>query len=104
MKRSAIIALVFLCPTVLGQDYLGYYEQVNEAKLHAADSNFLQSALLFQKAFETYDFEFARDCINAVEVSAALSQDTLVAYFVRRALISGVPISLFEEKPELATF
>ena len=65
-----------------GQNYLGYYKQINDAKSLSIDSNYLQSALLYKKTFEEYDFEFARDCINAIEISATLDHNTLTFYFL----------------------
>lgn len=104
MKTTFTIVLSFCFSVAFGQNYLGYYQQVNKAKLLAVDSNYLQSALLYQKTFEAYDFEFARDCIHAVEVAAILNQETLTAYFIKCALKRGVPISYFDQIPELAPF
>ncbi|UTW65737.1 hypothetical protein KFE94_13905 [bacterium SCSIO 12643] len=104
MKGILTIVLSFCFSIIFGQNYLRYYLQVNEAKLLAVDSNYLQSALLYQKTFEEYDFEFARDCIHAVEVAAVLKQDSLTAYFLKCDLKRGVPISYFDREPELEEF
>ena len=53
---------------------------------------------------EEYDFEFARDCINAIEISATLDHNTLTFYFLQCALKRGIPISYFDGKPELKNF
>lgn len=87
-----------------GQNYLGYYKQINEAKSLSIDSNYLQAALLYKKTFEEYDFEFARDCINAIEISATLDHNTLTFYFLQCALKRGIPASYFDGKPELKNF
>lgn len=87
-----------------GQNYLGYYTQINKAKLLAVDSNYQESVLLYKKTFEDYDFEFARDCINALEISSLITQDSLTSYFMKCALKRGVPISYFNKNQKLADF
>ncbi len=100
------ITIVFITITYLSfsQDYLGYYESINKAKLLSIDSNYLESSLLYQKTFEIYDFEFARDCINAAEVSIALRHDNLTFYFIKCALKRGIPLSYFDKKPKFNGF
>lgn len=104
MKQVLTIIFIFTIQYSFGQDYLDYYTQINKARLLAADSNYQESALLYKKTFEEYDFEFARDCINAVEVSSLTSLDSLTFYFVECALTRGVPVSYFNEKPGLSDF
>ena len=104
MRSPATIIMILITQISFGQNYLDYYKQVNEAKLLSVDSNYLQSALTYKKTFEAYDFEFARDCINAVEVSTALNHDSLTFYFIKCALKRGVPISYFKQKSELKNF
>ena len=104
MKYLLNIIFIFTIQYSFGQSYLNYYTQVNEAKLLAADSNYLESALLYKKTFEEYDFEFARDCINAMEVSSLNSIDSLTSYFIKSALKRGVPISYFSKNANLSDF
>lgn len=104
MKHLLHIIFIFTIQYSFGQSYLNYYTQVNDAQLLAADSNYQESALLYKKTFEEYDFEFARDCINAIEVSSLTSLDSLTFYFIKRALKRGVPMSYFSKNSNLLDF
>ncbi|NEN22374.1 hypothetical protein G3O08_02515 [Cryomorpha ignava] len=104
MKYLFNIIFIFTIQYSFGQNYLDYYTQVNKAKLLAVDSKYQESALLYQKCFEEYEFEFARDCVNAIEVSALTGLDSLTFYFIKSALKRGIPISYFVENPDLSDF
>lgn len=104
MRVLITIAYVFILQTSFGQSYLGYYAQINEAKRLALDSNYQQAALVYKQTFEEYDFEFARDCINAMEISSFAHQDSLTFYFVKCALKRGVPITYFKQSSKLQSF
>jgi len=104
MKGLLSVILVLTFQSSFGQNYLGYYTQINQARLLAANSSFKQSALLYQRVFQEYDFEFARDCINAFEVSSFMAHDTLTSFFIRCALKRGVPISYFSKSQKLEVF
>jgi hypothetical protein len=88
----------------MGQNYLDYYNQINKAKLLVVDSNYSESVLVYQKTFDDYGFEYARDCINALEISFLTSQDSLTGYFMECALKRGVPISYFINNKKLTVF
>lgn len=104
MKHLLSIIFLFTLQYSSAQNYLNYYAQVNRAKLLAADANYQESALLYKKTFEAYDFVFARDCINAFEISSLTSLDSLTFYFIKSALKSGVTVSYFLKNPTLASF
>ena len=104
MKHVFTIIFFVTIQYSFGQNYLEYYTQVNQAKLLAADLNYSSSALRYKKAFEEYDFEFARDCINAMEVSSLAGLDSLTFYFVECALKRGAPFSYFLKSVALSDF
>ena len=83
-----------------GQNYLEYYSKINHAKSLIIDSNYQHAALLYYETFEEFDFEYARDCINAFEIALAIGEDSLTIYFAEQALRRGVPFSYFRNNQE----
>lgn len=59
---------------------------------------------IFKFVFEAYDFVYARDCIHATEIAAHIQEDSATAYFMKRALLQGVPLSFFGEHNKLSEF
>ena len=104
MKNVLNLFFIFAIQYSFGQNYLDYYNQINKAKLLAADSNYMESALLYHKTFQEYDLEFARDCVNAFEVSSLTGEDSLTTFFIKSALKRGVPISYFLKNSDLSDF
>lgn len=104
MKYLLNLFFIFAIQYSFGQNYLDYYTQINKAKLLAVDSNYAESALLYHNTFKQYDFEFARDCVNAFEVSCLTGKDSLTSFFIKNALERGVPISYFFKNSDLSDF
>ena len=95
---------VVLFTEVSGQNYINYYHQINAARLKAVNGQLLTAARIYHRTFETYDFEFARDCINAVETACAAKHDSLTSYFIECGLRRGIPIEYFAKKKALDVF
>ncbi|MEM8583136.1 MAG: hypothetical protein AAGF87_02645 [Bacteroidota bacterium] len=86
-----------------GQDFSGYYQLTQQARTAITLEDFAQAQELYRTAFDGYDFEFARDCIHAAELSAHL-QDTLATFeFCRLALRRGVPLSYLKGNPRITS-
>lgn len=100
----SVVASISHAREVTTQNYLDYYQHTRLARVMAANGSFAESAALDEKTFKTFDFEFARDCIHAVEVSTMTRDDSLTAYFVECALKRGVPNSYFVGGPTLERF
>lgn len=82
--------------TAFGQNYIDYYKGVSEAQQEAADSNYSNALEIYYNTFEQYTFRFARDCYNAVEISALTTDSAKMNYFIRCSLKQGIPISVFK--------
>jgi len=105
MKSVACIFLFFSCFQVIAQDnYLLYYQNINEAKLLAADGRYEASIAQFSSAFDTFEFEFARDVINAAEISTLVKNDSISADFIKIALKRGVNIDFFKQNDRFESF
>lgn len=75
MKKNILYAILSFafCRTIQAQtaDYKAYYQMTSQAYCALADSNFLQAAELYEKAFAdfypfTYDLANLRDCYLAI--------------------------------------
>ncbi|MEL6669843.1 MAG: hypothetical protein AAFP08_12785 [Bacteroidota bacterium] len=94
------LMIVGLSP-LFGQSYAGYYELIREAKTAIISENYLQAQENYRTAFDNYEFEFARDCIHAAELSAFLQDSAATFDFCRLALRRGVPLSYLEGNPRI---
>lgn len=104
-KTTVVLALCLIGSyNAFGQDYVPYYRQMNTARLMALNGDYHGAAQQYQETFGTYNFEFARDCIHAVEVSCIMKDTQLTAHFMISALKYGVPLSYFANVPKLSWF
>ena len=105
MKHLFCWAILGMLPIYLvGQDYLSYYEGINQAKRCVIQSDYEGAVAWYQKIFETFEFEFARDCMNALEVSLLGGSTHNTAYFMECALRRGVPFSYFSTLKKLEAY
>lgn len=81
---------------MFGQNYIDYYKGISKAQQEAADSNYSNALEIYYNTFEQYTFRFARDCYNAVEISALTRDTTKMNYFIGCSLQQGIPISVFK--------
>ncbi len=91
MTVKAWVMLLFLIPNILfGKNYIDYYKGINNGKLSAADQNIQESIQSYYSTFEKFDFVFARDCYNAIELAAFVKDTVNLAYFIRRGIRQGL--------------
>ena len=91
MTVKTWIIVLYLMPNILfGKNYFDYYKGINNGKLLAANQNIEASIQTYYSTFEKFDFVFARDCYNAIEL-AALAKDTVsLTYFIKRGIGQGL--------------
>jgi hypothetical protein len=101
-----VLIILFVLASIHGrsQNYVVYYQQLNEAKLLAVNGEFEASSQLFQITFQDFEFRFARDCVHAVETASRTTDTTLLDYFIQCGLKQGIPIQFFKEKNDLEWF
>ncbi|MGB1319135.1 MAG: hypothetical protein ACPG5W_13035, partial [Flavobacteriales bacterium] len=104
MKLLPISLLVLSFLQGKAQDFVEYYQQLNEAKLLAVNGKFEASSQLFELTFREFDFKYARDCIHAVETAALTTDTALLGYLIQTSLRQGISVSYFEEKDGLEWF
>lgn len=81
-----------------------YYSLINQAKKAVIDNQPERASNLYFKAFEEFDFEFARDCFNAIEISLFVGDNERTQYFVKKAIRRGVPIKFLTDHAPLQPF
>tara|TARA_B100000809_G_scaffold17440_1_gene15485 strand:- start:4667 stop:5599 length:933 start_codon:yes stop_codon:yes gene_type:complete len=90
MKLSIIVILLFSSLIVKAQDYNEYYNGINNAKLMISQDSLKTSLSYYFQTFEKFDFVFARDCYNAIELSALAKDSIKLEYFIKRGIKQGL--------------
>ncbi|WP_020536740.1 hypothetical protein [Lewinella cohaerens] len=104
MKLILQIAFVFVPVLSIAQDYIDYYSSINDAKRRVLEGEYDTALVIYKQTFETFEFEYARDCVNAAEVAAFLNEHESTNYFLECSLRIGVPLTFFEEKEKYEEF
>lgn len=103
-----VFVIMILCTgisfKVFGQDYVPYFKEIEVAQELVADGKYEASLERYHDVFERFTFRYARDCINAAEVSIMLGDQTSITYFIECAIERGVPISYFENNRAYADY
>jgi hypothetical protein len=105
-KMKTIVIIIFLLYTriLIAQDYYDYYENINKAKLSIIEDSLEKAMDHYFETFEKFDFVFARDCFNALEIASALGDNDKVDYFLRRCLKQGIDLNILEKDSILTDF
>lgn len=104
MKITIIIIFLFCSRLLFSQDYADYYETINKAKLSLIEDSLEKAIDYYVETLEKFDFVFARDCFNALEVASESGDLEKVNYFLRRCLKQGIEFNLLEQNSILTDF
>ncbi len=104
MKRPILFLFLLCVNFTFSQDYFKYYDGINQAKLSLINDNLDQAVDHYYQTFEEYDFVFARDCFNALEVASKIGIHNQTDYFLRRCLKQGIELSLLDRDSLLTQF
>lgn len=86
-----------------GQSYEGYHQLILRAEnYYFLDNNVDSSLVYYQRCFETFDFVFARDAVNAFQI--AYKEQRPIEYFLKIAFESGVSPSILSSIRALSEF
>jgi len=93
MKIIIYILLIIVPNFLFAQNYLDYYQGINNGKTSALNNNVEESMNSYFSTFEKFEFVFARDCYNAIEL-AVFNNDSLKAdYFIKRGIKQGLKLN-----------
>ena len=87
---SFLIYFFSLTTLLNAQNYLDYYQGINQGRLHLLDGELDEAIESYYTTFETFDFVFARDCYHAMELSVLAGDTMKLDYFMRRGLQRGI--------------
>lgn len=104
MRITALIIFLLCSSSTIAQDYYEYYEGINKAKYSLVEDSLEKGVNHYFETFEKFDFVFARDCFNALEVASILGEVDKVDYFLRRCLKQGIEFNLLEQNSILTEF
>lgn len=105
LKILFFISFVLSCHFSFAQKgYQAYYAQINLAKMAAFDSQYVEASQIYFETFKSYEFVFARDCYNAIEVSSLTNDTVRTQYFAEQAIKRGIPVSILQKMPNLSNF
>jgi len=105
MNPKLWIILLFIVPNALfGQNYVDYYSRINNGRILAANKNTEESINSYFSTFEKFDFVFARDCYNAIELSAFSNDSLKLDYFIRRGIKQGLKFNQIMKIKNVAKF
>lgn len=97
--------LVVICPSYLiGQDFMAYYQGTNSAKRAIIKGDYNTALDEYQTTFEAFDFAFARDTYNALQLACFIENPVRVAYFTRRAIRQGITYDRLKQTSFLQKF
>lgn len=89
MKK--LIVILLLIPVFsIAQDYTKYYSGINKAKMAIGQDSLSKGISHYFQTFEKFNFIFARDCYNAIELSALAKDSVKLDYFIRRGIKHGL--------------
>jgi hypothetical protein len=104
MRYLLSLCTFLCCAIVSAQDYNLYYAGINKAKLALVEDSLEIGVAHYANTFQKFDFAFARDCFNALEVACILRDTDNVDYFIRRCMAQGVGFELLAQDSMLTFF
>jgi len=99
-----ILLLGFFTNTLVAEDYYVYYKGINKAKKALINDSLELAENYYYLTFESFDFVYARDCFNALEVSTQLKHFDKIDYFMKRCLKQGVEFKNLEQQEMLSEY
>ena len=106
--KTRMIILLFFCTHLSfsqeSVDYRDYYIGINKARKSIVGDSLEHSLTVYKATFEKYEFVFARDCYNALQVASKLGNHNETAYFMQRCLKQGIELQILQEAPFLTDF
>jgi hypothetical protein len=104
MKFVVFIFLLINSFISISQNYFDYYKGINKAKLCLVSDSLQASETSYYNTFEKFEFVFARDCYNALEVSSKRKNFEKVDYFLRRCIKQGVEFETLKSDTILSEY
>lgn len=104
MKHLLLILICFAINKTQSQNYNKYYTGILEAKSAILKNDFELASKLYFETFESFEFVFARDCYNALEISCKINNYEKIYYFYSRCLKQGIEFDYLNSLEALKNF
>lgn len=104
MKIFLWLTALFISYPSLAQNYVEYYHALNKAKVSVIEGDRATATNLYFDTFQKFEFAFARDCYNAIELAASAEDETKLVYFIKRGLQQGIPFEIIARMKSLESF
>ena len=89
MKKIFLnVLMIILLQTCFAQNYLPYYEAINNAKVLIADSNYSEAFKTYNKTFKEYD-AYTYDYIDAYTCAVNTGKYKCAKTFIYKAVKTG---------------
>lgn len=99
-----MLLIIQFATIAFGQNRIDYYKKINEGKVFAIRNEFDSAVYAYQEVFENYQFVFARDCYNAIELSVLAKDSNKFEFFIEKALLQGIQISDLQKSDMINAF
>ena len=86
----SILTLLFGFQKLLGQNYLNYYQTINDAEIAHLDGNFQISDSLYRVSFNLVNKPFKEDYLLAAKNSEMLRDSERTYEYLRKAIANGL--------------
>ena len=96
---NRLIIIFIICSATLNvsvNDVMQYYKNINEGKKFAIQGDWTSALNSYRSAFAIYDYPFARDCYNAIELSVTAKDTVNLEYFLQKSITRGIRIKDIE--------
>jgi hypothetical protein len=74
-----------------------YYDIIHLAEIDISNNDYKNAETLYQSAFGSYDYMFAKDLNNAIRCSVLLSNWKNASFFAEKLMLKGVDLNYFED-------
>ena len=87
-----IVFVTICCCKLSAENYIEYQRGITKAENLMFDSLFHESVKQYKTVFDSYSFNFPRDCMIAAQAATYIKDDTSAFYFLRKAVRYGTHI------------
>lgn len=100
MKYSILVfSILFVhAATILARanDYLQYYQLINQAELKIVQSSYAEALGLYEFSFSKVEYVFAKDAFNAATCAYLINDYDKAFKYITESVLKGVDISNFQ--------
>ncbi len=101
MKCIFFVFVLLSSLKIEANNYIDYHKGISKAEALMFDSSFAESVKQFKTTFESFDFNYPRDCMIAAQVASTIKNDTDAFWFLKEGVRFGATIERIRIIPRL---